>query len=367
MEKAKLQIEINRRPDQNHKIYAAISLRGGYSTRSFLVDHSQFESNCAFYNVLFNYYRLTAALPGLHFDIQRAVSTISFERSGQGLLSTLDGVFHILFHHEYDPEKFDLAKQNTMDAFALHYKDGAFRAKYKGYEFSDFNKRFSLKQLIRDMEAITFADFVRIANALVVPGNACVYISGETDRLDLTKIDLAQFEPQDSFVRIAGYEFDPYLRQDAYVLNLAREDHVLIVEALDFLNRDCTNFTKWIITELLAEQIPVHEVDTWADALDASILFFSEQLRGYKTLLCPDNEEGYRAAHLRLLQKYAALLENSPEYFAIRAAHMMSVGVYIDQYLEFLGQCSYERFTELYQKADVKISEAQVVLRGELR
>lgn len=364
----KLQIELNDRPYSKDVIYAAVSLRGGYATRNFIVGDSHFVSNCAFYNILFNYYRLIDGASGLHYDIQRAVSTVSFGKKKSDFMSVLLSVLHILFNHEYDSEKFEVAKQTTKDTFALRYKDGAFRSKYKGYEFSDLNKRFTLKQLIDDIDNLTYEEFQKIAKAIIVPGNVCVYISGETNELDFSEISLEDYEDQFlQTVRIAGYGFDPYLRQDAHITNKAREDHNLIIEAIDFLNNDCTNFTKLIITELLAEQVPAHDIDIWVDSLDASIMFSSEQLRGYKAFLSIDNEKAYNNAHKSLLTKYASLLENSPEHFVIKAAYMMSVGVYIDQYLEFLDQCSYELFVELCEKADYKITEAQIVLRKESR
>lgn len=49
----------------------------------------------------------------------------------------------------------------------------------------------------------------------------------------------------------------------------------------------------------------------------------------------------------------------------IALSHMMSVGVYVDQYLDFLDKCSYELFAELCEKANYKITEAQIVLRKE--
>lgn len=365
MEKVKLQIEINNRPYSKDMIYAAVSLRGGYATRDFIVDDSHFESNCAFYNILFNYYRLMDEASGLHYDTQRAVSSVSFYRKKSDFIATLEGVLHTLFNHEYDSEKFDIAKQSTRESFALRYKDGAFRSKNKGYEFSDLNKRFTLKQLINDIETIAFDEFVRIANAIVIPCNICVYISGDCSEFDFSMLPVQTYAEQSTLVRVAGYGFDPYLRQDAHITNKAREEHNLFIEALDFLNDDCTNFTKMLITELLAEQIPAHEVDVWVDSLDSSIMFSSEQLRGYKSFLSIDTERAYNIAHKNVLTKYASLLENSPEQFAIKAAHMMSVGVYVDQYLEFLDKCSYELFVELCEKANYKITEAQVVLRKE--
>lgn len=361
----KLQIELNNHPYSKDMIYASVSLRGGYITRNFIVDDLYFESNCAFYNVLFNYYRLVNETSGLHYDIQRAVSSVSFCRKKSDFISALADVLCMLFNHDYDSEKFDTAKINTREAFSLRYKDGAFRSKYKGYEFSDLNKRFTLKQLINDIETITFEDFVRIANTIVVPGNVCIYISGDCRELDFSMLPNEVCAGQSALVRIAGYGFDPYLRQDAHIINKAREDYNLVIEALDFLNGDCTNFTKMLITELLAEQVSAHEIDVWVDSLDASIMFSSEQLREYKSLLKIDAEKTYNIAHKNLLIKYALLLENSPEQFSIKASHMMSVDVYVDQYLDFLDKCSYELFTELCEKANYKITEAQIVLRKE--
>lgn len=367
MYKMKLQIELNKRPYGEDMIYAAVSFRGGYITRNYIIDDTNhFVSNCAFYNVLFNYYRMTNKNNGFHFDVQRAVSTVSFCKKEAEFIPALKCVLHTLFNHEYDSEKFNKAKQTTRDAFTMRYKDGAFRSKYKGYEFSDLNKRFTLKELIEDLDKITYEDFVKSAKTLIVPGNVCIYVSGNINERDFSLVTLENYEEQFLHkIRIAGYGYDPFLRQDAHITNKAREDHNLIIEAIDFLNDDCTNFTKMIITELLAEQVPAHEIDIWVDSLDASIMFSSEQLRGYKAFLSIDNEKTYDNAHRSLLTKYASLLENSPEHFAIKAAHMMSVGVYIDQYLEFLDKCSYELFGELCEKADYKITEAQIVLRKE--
>lgn len=361
----KLQIELNNHPYSKDMIYASVSLRGGYITHNFIVDDLYFESNCAFYNVLFNYYRLVNETSGLHYDIQRAASSVSFCRKKSDFISAFAEVLCMLFNHDYDSEKFNAAKINTREAFSLRYKDGAFRSKYKGYEFSDLNKRFTLKQLINDIETITFEDFVRIANTIVVPGNVCIYISGDCRELDFSMLPNEVCAGQSALVRIAGYGFDPYLRQDAHITNKAREDYNLVIEALDFPQGDCTNFTKMLITELLAEQVSAHEVDVWVDSLDASIMFSSEQLREYKSLLKINTEKAYNIAHENLLLKYALLLENSPEQFSIKASHMMSVGVYVDQYLDFLDKCSYELFAELCEKANYKITEAQIVLRKE--
>ena len=365
MEKVKLQIELNNRSYDENLLYVAVSLRGGYAIRNYILDGvTHFISNHAFFNVLFNYYKLTNDIEGLHFDVQRAVSTLTFYEKKDDLIHTLNEVLYSIFNHEYNSEIFESAKNKAKAEFSLRYKDGAFRAKYKGIEFSDLNKRFLLKNLIEDIENITYEVFETCAKSLLVPGNVCIYILGETNELDFSTISLEDFDDQFCHtVRIAGYGFDPYLRREAHVIKLARENYNLIIETFDFFNTDTTNFAKQLIVETYAELISTFEPECWVDSLDSSIVFSSEQLHSYKNYLSFESEERYEVVHRRLLAKYVMLLENYPEHFAIKAANFMTVGIYIDQYLDFLSKCSYEVFKEICEKADCKITEGQIVLR----
>ena len=112
MDKMKLQIEINNHPYSKDVIYAAVSLRGGYATRNYIVnDTFHFVSNCAFYNILFNYFRIADEVAGLHFDVQRAVSTVSFGKKKAEFIPTLNFILHTLFNHvlpcDIRTERFD--------------------------------------------------------------------------------------------------------------------------------------------------------------------------------------------------------------------------------------------------------------------
>ncbi len=369
MEIKKMQIEFNNRPYNKDILYVAVSLRGGNATRDYIIDgNTHFVSNYAFYNILFNYYRNMNEVTGLHFDVQRAVSTISFNRNKAELIPVLREVLCSLFNHEYSEDIFQEAKQQAKDAFILRYKDGAFRSRYKAFEFSELNKCFTLKTLIDDIENIDFEKFCACANALLVSENISVYLLGDTNDLDFEGMKFDDcLETFLHDVRIASRGYNPYLRQEAYVINVAREDCNLIVEAIDFFNEDVTNFTKFLIAELLAELIPICDKDVWVDSLDSSIMFFCEELCSYKDAVLSYDINKYMIAHESLLNKYAALLENNPEHFAIKAASLMSIGIYVDQYIDFLDKCTYEMFIEICEKADYKITEAQIVLRKEPR
>ena len=365
MDNNKIQIELNNHPYNKDVYYIAIGLRGGYAVRNYIVDEKKvFTSNYAFFNILFNYFTSCNSMPGLHFDVQRAAATISFSRSRAELIPSVEKALQMLFNHEYNQELFESAKLAAKEAFSARYKDGAFRSKYKAHEFSELNKGFSLKALITNIEGIDFSTFVATANTILVPGNVCIYIVGDTTNINLQDITLQNVDTiQNNSVRIAGPGYDPLLRQDAHIINIAREEHNTIIETIDFLNSNATNFAKVFLTEMLAEQIPAHYVDVWVDSLDASIVFSSEMLRSFKNNLHIDTEKSYAESQAKLLTKYSGLMKNNPEHFVIKAATLMTIGVYIDQYLEFLSKCTYEMFSEMCVTADFKITEAQIVLR----
>jgi len=364
----KLQIELNDHPYDKDLLYAAICLRGGYITKRYILEEKNiFVGNYAFFNVLFNYFRIIGEDIEVHFDVLRASASISFCAKSAEFVSTINRVLHNLFNHEYTEENFVKAKAKARDAFAQNYKDGAFRARLKAFEFSDLNKHFILKGLIKDIEEINFETFKECAKTLIVPGNICIYISGEMQKISIQDLYMPNdMKTVNHMVTVAGEKYSPYMRQDAHITNVAREEYNLMLEAFSFINDDITNFTKLLILELLAEQLPIRGVEVWVDSLDASMIFASETLREYKSLLIKTDKASFEANKKRLLEKYIILMEKYPEHFAIKAANMMSIGVYPDQYISFIDTCSYDMFVEIFEKADCIVSEAQIVFtKGE--
>lgn len=363
MEKAKMQVEINNHPYENDNVYCAISFRGGNITRNYILsDNSVFAGNCAFYNVFFNYLRLSNIV-GLHYDVQRAVSTISFECHYNKLSDKLNEVINIVLDRNYKEDAFENAKKITKESFTKQYKNEKFRAKFKSFEFSDLNKKFNLRTLIDDIEKIDFNSFVSIGKNLLNIGNICVYVNGKTEFLDTDSIaSIGNNHTDSSMFMIAGFNFDPYLRQDAFVSNIARNDCNYVIEAFSFINPNTTNFTKLLILEILAEQISSSDCEVWVDSIDSSIVFQCEMLKKYKDLFCKIDKATFEQARDSLLSKYTILLEKRPEHFSIKAAYMMSVGIYIDQYISFLDVCNYDVFSEICKKSDYMIAEGQVSL-----
>lgn len=365
MKKNRLQIEINDFPYSGNNAFVALAFRGGYTVKHYLVnDNEEFEGNCSFFNVFFRYIEMRSKIVGLHLDVQRASASISFATKNSDVAEKLSCIFDIIFDFEYSEEAFNYAKTAAKEAFAERYKDGGFRAIYKAYEFSDLHKRYTLKSLINDIEQMDYEVFCSCISTLVVPENVKVYVVGDYDKIDLNKLtmpDLAKLS--DHSIRLGGYTFDGFLRQEAHIVNIARENYNVVIEAFDFFNLNITNFTKLIVVEMMSHRVEQRSVDVWVDSLDASIIFSVDKLRKYKEQLAITNVGAYEDAKKSVLQKYLAMLHNQPEQFAILAASLMTIGVYVDQYITFIGQCSYEMFQEIVEKADLKVTEAQIVLR----
>lgn len=362
----KLRIELNNHPYDRDMIFASVGFGGGVLTRNYIVNNEEeFVGNYAFCNLLFNYLRLTSSIVGLEFDVQRASSSITFNVKSSEFVDTLNKVLNKLFDFDFNKETFKLAKENTKNTFGLRYKNVAFRARYKAYEFSDLNKRFTLLELIKDIEKITFETFVANAKVLIVPGNICVYAVGSTNDIvkeQLYDINVPNFETGNT-VSIMAQPFDAYLRQDAHLINLAREDYQLTVEAFEFLNLETTVFTKRFITEIFAETLNTTDYEAYADGIDASILIPIDVLEKKKDGFSYISKEEYEKALKKLVTKYIVLIKKSPKIFATLGVSLMLLGIYIDQYMSFIANCSYEMFVEICEKADFKISEAQLVFR----
>lgn len=367
MENAKIQIEVHRHAGTQNWVYGAVGFRGGFAVKDYVLNEAEvFHGNYAFYNVLFNYFRLTDLEVGLHYDVQRAAAVLSFGVEKDLFVRKLNSLLNNLMNYEYNAETFQQAKQKTMEGFANRYKDGAFRARLKALEYAELNKRFTLKRLTDEIQSITFEEFRECAETLLVPGNLCVYIFGDASAEDMKGLELSPKAPG-HFVVPAGYNFDPLLRNDAHIINIARADYFLSILALDFLDEETTVFARNLLADLFAELLSSRDTEVWSDPLDTSILVSGEDIRSYKDELREIDAARFETAKKSLVSKYLVMMESMPEHFAVKAAHLLLTGVYMDQYLMYLSGCDYETFCEICRKSDYKLNEAQIILRKESR
>ena len=363
-QKARIEIEWNNRPYGDHLVSIALCFRGGDTTNKYIIDgKTVFRGNLAFYHVLFHYLRLISPFQEFRFDVQRAASTISFQTDENGCGQCLKEVLNAVYSNVFRVELFDKAYKTTKDSFLSNYKNGGFRGLYKAYEFSDMNKGFTLKTLLTDLEELNYDVFVDCANKLIVPGNTFIYITGNADEKEIRSIGTISYEEERNHqVLIGGVSYDPYLRQDANVVNVGREPVNYQIEVFDFLNKHFTNFSKMMVIEFAADCFVEKKPLIWVDSLDASIIFANEEPLRYKDKLLQMEESQFNVTKSNLLKQYLVLIENHPLLFAVKAASMMSIGIYVDQYLSMMSGITYEMFREMCDSGDIKVTEGQVIL-----
>ena len=362
----KLNFEVLNLSDYGDDIYATVCINGGFITKDYVINgKDHFEANYAFFNVLFSYYRLLEDLSSYQFNSARATSAISFKSKKENVFSKLQTLLDRIFDKDYDRSIFEEAKENAKNNFAEAYKDGSYRAKFKGYEFSNLNRAFSLMRFIQDIENIEFQDFCECGKNLLVPDNMLVFMAGDVNDIDFSNFVLKESEDMEKQVDLAWKGFDPYLRQDAHITNMARKDCNLIIEAFEFLNPKATKMDKRLVVDILSELIPDNGKDIWVDDCDASIMFFAEGLKSYKGNLNIRDEQQFLKLKERLLSRYYGLMLNTPEHYVTIAAMFKAADIDINEYINYLDGCTYELYKELYKKSECIIYEAQVVLRKE--
>ncbi len=369
MANAKLRIELNKYDMKSDKIFVCVGIGGGFATKRYSTNTGEtFELNLALFNVLFNYMRKHINISAIKYDVQRTVSLVSFTSKQENVLDDLSKLLMPLSDFKCSEENFLEAKEDTIKAFEQQFKHGSFRALFKSFEFADLNKRFLLKDLISDIESIEYDDFIITVNRIVNPNNICIYVLGKTTELDNTQFEkiASNFKNHDTPITFWEEGYDPYLKQDASIVRLAKENYNLTVLTFDFLSKNLTTFSKKIILDIFSECLNACTIkDIHVDAVDASIILETETIEPMKSNLFSILESSYSVAKKKCVERYAILIECYPDIFACEATSLMLTGIYIDQYIDFLNKCTYALFDEIIKNADIKISEAQIVLRKE--
>lgn len=370
MGNAKLKVVLNDYLYKDRKAFAAIGIGGGCVTRDFIIDENErFQGNYAFFNVLADYWKIQQKYDGMRFYAGRTTSFVVFEEKSAEMFNKISDRLEMLLRYEYKQGVFEEAKERAKNSFSGYYKDAAFRARYKSFEFLDLNKHFLLSELNKDVENIEFNDFVACAEKLIVPSNMCIYLIGDIAGVKKTDYEMLSemVGNRNHTVQLKNFSYDPYLRQDAHIVELARQDVNQSVVTFDFLNPDCSEFVKTLIIDIYAEKLKIQDAEIVIDSCDAGILYTGEKPYSVKNELTGISKEEYEKARKAIVKKYIIWLQDQPEIFVREAANKLLQGIYIQEYISYIEKCSYEKFMELCYLANYKISEAKVIFRKEIK
>lgn len=367
MSRNKMNILISCSKNKKDTVYATIGFQGGFVTKNYLIDNSiEFTGNDAFYNILFDYFTFTMANENIQYEVEDTKSFITCSLTKDRCAEELTEILKSILNCEYNEETFKMAKNHAKEAFSNNYKYEAFRARLKSYEISDLHRNFKLIDLIKDIENIDYAKFIECTKMLVCSSNMYIYINGpiNDNNLELLKKINHIIDPNTNHDVVSGaVTYDPSSREDMHILDYARNQYYLGVLAFDFMNDKATSFAKMIVLDIYSQLLGRKNTEINLDQWDASIVFEIDQLKSYKQQFRKISKEDYEDAHKRALTKYLLLFMNGPEMYSMLGAYMLINGTDIDQYIKYINTMCYETFIDIVQRADCKITEAQIVLR----
>lgn len=350
---------------ENNMSYVAMSFRGGNATKYFVINgNKQFKSNYAFYNILFQYFREEEGMEDLDYDIQRAYSTISFCCESKYVVEKLNYILNNIYKKDFKESSFIIAKEKSKRMFSDAYKGEEFRGIFTAYEFSEFNKGFKLADLIRDIDAITYEDFVHCSEILLNPSNSYITICGKAADIDCSNIIYEVNNKEEiSDVRIIGNGADPYLRRDCHAIKLGRNNINISVVTFDFFEANITNYERKIIVDILGELLGGYKKVAWVDSLDSSIIIATTKLEEQRKKILQLDEKSFNKCKNSLRKKYYELIKNGPKEYAKYTSGLMTIKIAFSEYMNYLEDCTYEVFNELVKLCDYKVTEAQVVFQ----
>lgn len=362
----KYRINICSNGNKDGQIFCAISFAGGNAIRDCnLSDGKMFRGNYAFFNVFMNCLRQMSEFRDVLMDCQRTSSSIVFTTSDSGFIGELNTILKLVLQHSFSEEQFNRAKEITVKSFEKNYADEFFRARLKAYEFSELNKAFLLKALIDDIRNINYEIFCKCADVYLTPGNACIYVFGDCQKIDVSDLEKQLYFKSDC-IGIDSFDvnkYDPYMKEDAHIFEIARNDCFLSIESLSFVNEETTLYSKKLVLDIMSELIESPMVEVYVDEADASLMFENKELIAYKEKLLSTSIEDFTDAKKKLQSRYFSLMNKQPEVYCVEASQLMVLGIDIDQYIDALFKVSYEDFSEIMRMADVIITEAQIVLK----
>ena len=234
-------------------------------------------------------------------------------------------------------------------------------------EATDWQKGFSLLELAQAVESVEEPDFRFFYDTCVTLKNSCLFINGEVSVLGdgvLIKA-IEKIKKTGELIYPVVPEKNIYLKDDGHTFQTGSQNLELGCIRFDFLNQEVGVPLKRALLSIIGEIMFGGQKEINSDYFDSSILYFNGPLKAYKNeVYAALTEAAVEKASEHILARYTSLLEKKPAEFGA-----LMVSQYFDQgdLLLFLKLIAYNGcavFQNLFQKADLKISENQLIVVG---
>lgn len=351
----------------DERVCCSVAFGAGLLTKRYLIDSVEFIANHAFGMIVLSYLRMKFPDRSFEYDFQRTSSTITFEAPACDYITQISEILSSIISDTLSEDDFLLAKKYAKESYKEQYKNAAFRARLKSYEFSDLSKQVRLVNINKDLDTISFSDYSRIGKSLLTPNNICICLLGNIQLEDIEQIERKMVWPKDQrcphTTKLESGGFDAALRQDAHILELAESNVAYSIIAFDVLNKCSSALCRQLIVDIMGAAHTDGNAEIYADSYDASIIIPDNNLQTKKAEFSSLSEEQFLTAKEAVLERYNVILLKQRVQFVKYMAISFFCGFSLMEYLDFVRECSYSMFCEIYEKADVKLSHGQVVLR----
>ena len=343
--------------------YIALAMKGGFAARKFWVGEKIFEGSYAFCNTLVSYLKLS--YPETTFDatVLTASTYFTLKESADHAAEAVRKLLNQLLSLELDRDRFEEAKALCRQRFAANYKKESFRARLLALEYTEYQKDFHLRDLIRDIDEISFEEFQQNAAKLLVPANIAVFIIGKNVSQEPFQAVFSEWTGRNTEeITLAAYDKDLTLRADAHSLMLGKSVFACSAIAFSFLNEKADSMSRMLLLSYLREMQKAENVFFSFDIYDAGMILENEDLKSKKELYRKRiSQQEFEDLKKQQIDRYATMVHNLPLLMAAEAANMKLCEIDLMELIDAIRNCTYEQFLELYRASGLLITEAQVL------
>lgn len=364
-----MQIELNYNSHyyKNNVVYITIGFRNGIAAKYYKYKDEIKSCNLAFAHLLANYIKSSREnIAEAH--IGHTTTCFSIKSTQNDMFTDLIDLIDMFISLHLEEETFLQVKKTTLENFKNAYKDGEFRAQYKALEIANISKGYTFDGLINDLLSIEFHQFTLLFQDIIKSGECFIYINGNIR--DLSDQELLLLEEKTNSEEVppvlCGKRIDPYLLDDAHIVETARESHNVVVLHIAFDKTVCM-LDRYVWASIEADRIPYKEKEISVDEFDTSILVSMSELTSVKDIFRQTIEkEQFDNARGQILIKYNRWLEKLPYIFNEKYVEMKLSGCSLTDYLSTIDHLSYEGYLKASSKIRPIINEGQVVMRREV-
>lgn len=365
----KLTIQFNNKIYKENDIYLTIGIKYGFSINKVIIlPQDQIEEiNQGSGDVFVNYIKLMMKEKYNMNVIGNVKSTtiyLSMMVEKSKMDESVENIIRVSYEEELDEKLFDKAKEMSKKNLLSNYIDTKFRAYYKMMEFVNINKGFNLRKLTKDYVDITFEDFKKFRENVVLFQNSIFFINGDLSELSKSEIFdyISKVRTKEISVMLATETVNKYLQSDVHLIKNSKENVTIGGINFNFFNEDTKMIEKELLLNMLSEIMFGNKGKVILDEFDCSLLYFDLKFNEYRRdIYSYIDEKKVLEGKSRLLHKISYMFQDKIYIFNKYYIDLYLKGIDFADYYEVLKGCDCKLLQDIYRKGNLKITEGNLL------